>query len=129
MNIKIIWFFTYFIPDKYTNRHSVNDFNKRPFKLWSSVQTTLADSVRRIDRLDSNIDTVPVRSIDRLDSNIDTVPVRSIDRLDSNVDTVPVRSIGILDSYVDTVSQSRSVYHAGVHYCNSPFKPVTGSEG
>ena len=99
MNIKIIWFFTYFIPDKYMNRHSVNDFNKRPFKLWSSVQTTVAD------------------------------PVRSIDRLDSNVDTVPVRSIGILDSYVDTVSQSRSDFHAGVHYCNSPFKPVTGSEG
>ena len=129
MNIKIIWFFTYFIPDKYTNRHSVNDFNKQPFKVWSSVQTTLVDSVRGIDRLDSNIDTVPVRSIDRLDSNIDTVPVRSIDRLDSNVDTVPVRSIGILDSYVDTVSQSQSVYHAGVHYCNSPLKPVTGSEG
>ena len=114
MNNNIIRFLTYFIPDTYTNRHSVNDFNKRPFKLWSSVQTTLADSVRGIDRLDSNVDTVPIRSIDRLDSNIDTVPVRSIDRLNSNV---------------DSVVQSQSDFHAGVHYCNSPLKPVTGSEG
>ena len=40
--------------------------------------------------------------------------VRSNDRLDRNAVTVP--------------SPQREV-HAGVHYCNSPFKPVTGSEG
>ena len=114
MNINIIRCFTYFIPDTYTNKHSVNDFNKRPFKIRSSIQTTVSDSVRRIERLDSNVD---------------TVPVRSIDRLDSNVDTVPVRSIGIIDSYVNTVSQSPRGFHAGEYYCNSPFKPVTGSEG
>ena len=114
MNINIIRCFTYFIPDTYTNRHSVNDFNKRPFKIRSSIKTTVSDSIRRIDRLDSNVD---------------TVPVRSFDRLDSNVDTVPVRSIGIIDSYVDTVFQSRSDFHAGEHYCNSPLKPVTGAEG
>ena len=48
------------------------------------------------------------------DLNKLAVAVRSQDRLDKNAVTVPL--------------PQREV-HVGVHYCNSPFMPVTGSEG
>ena len=40
-----------------------------------------------------------------------------------------VRNLTRFGSNVNTVSQSPRGFHAGEHYCNSPFKPVTGSEG
>ena len=44
-------------------------------------------------------------------------------------ETVRNLTISAIGSNVNTVSQSPRGFHAGEHYCNSPFKPVTGSEG
>ena len=40
-----------------------------------------------------------------------------------------VRSNDRLDGKAVTVCPPQREFHAGVHYCNSPFRPVTGSEG
>ena len=40
-----------------------------------------------------------------------------------------VRSSDELDPSAGTVSQLQREFRAGEHYCNSPLKPITGSEG
>ena len=71
-------------------------------------------------------------SVMRMNSRaIDYQVNKPIELWSSDISTLAeaVRSNDKLDGIAVTVPPPQREVHAGVHYCNSPFRPVTGSEG